>query len=405
MIDLSDSGTGRRAFITLFVVIMALAVSLIGRTWDLTFIASVGALSVLYVAVSVFLGERLDDMRRPGSKALYFVGQFGLLGLLAWVFARNQLYGTLWLFHMPLIAQGRMVLKALGCAAVVVTSLGMMMIHLSSLAGWGEVPNSLFALSTAVAFVLVFTDFAMRESSARAEAQRLSEELEEANRRLSAYAVQAEELSAARERTRMAREIHDSVGHSLTALHMQLQAAEAMLDRDVERARGALEKAQRCAQDGLQEIRHSVSALRSDPLDGRDLHVALSDASDLSTSAGLPVRFVIRGAQRPLSPAITLTLFRAAQEGLTNAKKHARARHVQLSIDYGATSRDGVTLTVEDNGVGTESFSGEASEGGFGLIGLAERARQLDGELTLQSNPGDGARLALTLPTPLEIES
>ncbi|MEO1369726.1 MAG: histidine kinase, partial [Acidobacteriota bacterium] len=271
MIDLTDSGSRRRAFITFFVVIMALIVSLIGRTWDLAFIVSVGALSGLYVAISVFVGERLDDMRRPGSKLLFFVGQFGLLGALAWVFARNQLYGALWLFHMPLIAQGRMVLKAWGCVAVVVTSLGLMMTHLSSLAGWREVPSSLFALSTAVAFVLVFTDFAMRESAARDEAQRLSEELEEANRRLSSYAVQAEELSAARERTRMAREIHDSVGHSLTALHMQLQAAEAMLDRDVDRARGALEKAQRCAQDGLQEIRHSVSALRSDPLDGRDL--------------------------------------------------------------------------------------------------------------------------------------
>ncbi|MEO1369180.1 MAG: ATP-binding protein, partial [Acidobacteriota bacterium] len=128
-------------------------------------------------------------------------------------------------------------------------------------------------------------------------------------------------------------------------------------------------------------------------------------AADLSSSAGLPVRFVIRGAQRPLSPANTLTLFRAAQEGLTNAKKHAQARTVRLSIDYGAASRDGVTLTVEDDGVGTESFSGEASEGGFGLIGLAERARQLEGKLTLHSNPGDGARLTLTLPTPLEIDT
>ncbi|MEO1083412.1 MAG: sensor histidine kinase [Acidobacteriota bacterium] len=404
MIDFSDSGTRRRVFITVFVVAMALVVSLVDREWSLALSAQAGALTLLYVAVSILAGERLETMERPGSKLLYFVGQFGILAVLAWVFAQHRLFGTLWLFHMPLIAQGRMVLKTLGCALVVVTSLSILMVHLSSLVGWSEVSSSLFALSTAIAFVLVFTDFAMRESTARAEAQRLSEELEEANRRLSAYAVQAEELSAARERTRMAREIHDSVGHSLTALHMQLQAAEAMLDRDVDRARGALEKAQRCAQDGLNEIRHSVSALRSDPLDGRNLHVALSDAADLYTSAGLPVRFVIRGAQRPLSPAVTLTLFRAAQEGLTNAKKHAQARQVQLAVDYGATSRDGVTLTVEDDGVGTDSFSGEASEGGFGLIGLAERARQLDGELTLHSDPGDGARLTLTLPTPLEAD-
>ncbi|MEM1180748.1 MAG: sensor histidine kinase [Acidobacteriota bacterium] len=402
MIKSSEAFRTRKGIaITSFVVGMGLLVTLLDHGWDPSFALKAGILSALYALVSIFAGERLD-LRGRGAKVLYFTTQFGLLALLAWVFTQHRVFGTLWLYHMPLIAQARMLLRPAGTASVAISSLGLLMAHLATLTSWADVPSSLFALSTATAFVLVFTDFAMRESSARDEAQRLSGELEEANRRLSAYAVQAEELAAARERTRMAREIHDSVGHSLTALHMQLQAAQAMLDRDVEHTRDALEKARRCAQDGLNDIRHSVSALRADPLDGRNLHAALSDAADLSSSAGLPVRFTIRGAQRPLSPAVTLTLFRAAQEGLTNAKKHARARHVVLELDYGDTSRDGVTLVVEDDGVGTASFSGETSDGGFGLIGLGERAHQLQGELDLRSEPGDGARLTLTLPTPLE---
>lgn len=394
MIDSPRSGRG--APITLFVVSVAWLVSLYDAGFSRALAIEAGAGVLAYAAAAILLGDRLDRRSPAARRVLFFLVQLTLLGVIAWIFVRYRVFGTVWLLHMPLVAQSRMLLPAAGTAAVAVSCLGVLMLHLHALAGWGEVARSFFALSTAIAFVLVFTDIAMRESTARAESQRLSEELEEANRRLGDYAVQAEELSADRERARMAREIHDSVGHSLTALHMQLQAAQAMLERDSDKARDALEKAQRCARDGLNEIRRSVSALRSDPLDGRNLHGALADLAELSTSAGLPVRFIVRGRQRPLSAATTLTLFRSAQEGLTNAKKHARARSVELELDYGERSHDGVKLLVADDGVGSEKLAG-----GFGLIGLQERARQQGGRLDLVSSPGEGMRLTLELPTPL----
>ena len=383
--------------ITIFVVSMALLVTLVDNKFSLSLLLGAGFASLLYAAFVILLGDRLERESPVAQRAFYFIGQLAVLGTIAWIFARHRIFGTVWLFHMPLIAQSRMVLPAAGTAAVAVSSLGVLLLHLYALTYWADVVSSLFALSTAIAFVLVFTDFAMRESTARAESQRLSEELEEANRRLGDYAVQAEELATARERARMAREIHDSVGHSLTALHMQLQAAQAMLERDPEKTRDALEKARRCAQDGLADIRSSVSALRADPLDGRNLHGALAELAELSTSAGLPVRFSVRGGQRPLDAATTLTLFRAAQEGLTNAKKHARARSIELEIDYGDRSSDGVRLLVADDGVGSEQL-----DGGFGLIGLQERARQQGGVLDVASTPGEGVRLSLELPTPLD---
>lgn len=408
-----NSAWDRGTWTIVVVVALALLVSLIQATPTPSLVIPSTLLAGLYTLVGARFGDRLVESSSTGRKSLYFALQLALLGILALVFVEHRVFATAWLFHMPLVAHAQMVWKKLGTALVCCASMGLILVHIYLLAGWDEVPTSFFSIGTAFAFVLVFTDVAMRESAARADSQRLGAELEEANRRLGEYAVQAEELSASRERARMAREIHDSVGHSLTAVHMQIEAARAMLDHDPEKTRTALDKAQRCIQEGLGEIRGSVSALRADPLEGRSLHAALADLVDLGQSSGLAVRLAIAGRQRPLTEAVGLVLFRCAQEGLTNARKHARARNVTLELDYDSEPLPGdslpgwadtppvpgkhrIRLRVIDDGVGAE-----ATDGGFGLLGLRERARQLDGRVAVGPGPEGGFELRLELPTPL----
>ena len=384
----------RGVWVVIFVVLAGLTVSLLDThaSLSLPFVSQVAAMGLLYLTLTLALGDRISSQSHPALLGTYFAVQLAVLATLAAMFAGRGMFNMEWLLFMPLLVYGRMLLPPAGSLVIAAASLTIIALHLQHLAGWSGVPGPLFAIATSVAFVLLFTDIAMRESDGRAQSQRLGEALEQANRRLSAYAVQAEELASARERTRMAREIHDSVGHSLTAVNMQLEAARTMLDHNTDKSRDALDKAQRCLKDGLAEIRASVAALRADPLDGRGLHESLADLVDLSSDSGLPAQLQILGQQRPLTQDASLALFRCAQEGLTNARKHSRASRVELVLDY--TDDESVRFHINDDGIGADSF-----DGGFGLLGLKERAQQLGGQFHIQSNPGRGLSLEIEIPT------
>ena len=396
----------RSPWVLIFVVTLGLGVSAVEVGFEPPFLAKILPIGGVYLALMVWFGDRMT----PRSPALfrwgYFTLQMIVMCLVAYVFLQHRIFGVEWLLFMPLIAQSRILLSSFGSLVISVLSLAIIAVHIGFLAGWEDVPSAVFGISTAVVFVILFTDIAMRESSARLVSQRLSEELEAANRRLSEYAVQAEELAGARERTRMAREIHDSLGHSLTAVHMQIEAARTILDHDRDKAAQALEKAQGCIKEGLGEIRASVSSLRSDPLEGRSLPQALNDLTRVSTDSGLSAHLKIRGNERPLTAPVTLTLFRCAQEALTNARKHAQASAVQLMLDFGLHHTDGVRLTVTDDGVGCDPDTIDPSRdnesgAGFGLVGLRERVRQQNGELRLSSAQGEGLTLETHVPSPL----
>lgn len=399
---------GRNWFI-LFVTVVGIGMPALEVERPGRFLLSTVPLGLAYLVLTVGLGDRLTQGKAGRRLAwIYFALQLALMTFLAYVFLQFRAFSALWLLFMPLISQARMVLPAIGTLLVNLASMGIIIAHLAALAGWNQVLNSVPGISTAMVFVLLFTEVAMRETDARKVSQALSDRLEAANRRLSEYAVQAEELATARERTRMAREIHDSLGHSLTAVHMQLEAARTILDHDAEKAKSALSKAQRCVKEGLSEIRSSVSSLRNDPLEGRGLPQALNDLVDSSTGAGTAAVLRLRGSQRPLSNAVSLALFRSAQEALTNARKYARASKVELVLDFGKHPSRQIELTVSDNGIGcdvetlearAQADHGAGEQGGFGLIGLRERARQLKGSLDIESRPGEGFKLHVALPT------
>ena len=150
-------------------------------------------------------------------------------------------------------------------------------------------------------------------------------------------------------------------------------------------------KAQSLTQEGLADVRRSVAALRAGPTGSRPLPAAVADLADESRAAGIVTTLDVRGAPRSLTPQAELALYRAAQEALTNVRKHARASRADLTLDYAAADR--VRLVIQDNGVG----AGEP-DGGFGLLGLRERVQLVGGSVSLHSAPGEGFRLEVEAP-------
>jgi signal transduction histidine kinase len=236
---------------------------------------------------------------------------------------------------------------------------------------------------TGIVFVAVFTRVAASERDAR-------NALAEANQLLRDHASQVEELATTKERNRLAREIHDSVGHYLTVVNVQIGAARTVLDQNRSRALEHLSKAQSLTQEGLAEVRHSVAALRASPTESRPLPEALTALVDQWRAAGLNANFRLFGTVRTLTPQTNLTLYRAGQEALTNVAKHANATAVDVRLNYGD---DRIRLTIKDNGVGASE-----SEGGFGLLGIRERVQLLNGSVRVTTGAGKGFILEVEVP-------
>ena len=273
------------------------------------------------------------------------------------------------------------------CAALLAT----IAVMIGLLSGWPSVMPSIFGYLAAIVFSVGFTRIAVREARTRVEVERLAAELREANDRLRVYALQIEELATTEERNRLAREIHDGLGHYLTAISMQLQAARAVWGSDPARVADALGKAQTLAREALADVRRSVGALRASPAEERPLPEALAPLVEESRAAGLQAELTVNGAPRHVSAQAALALYRVAQEGLTNVCKHARASRVEIVLDYADAS--GVRLTVRDDGVGAQN-----TNGGFGLIGLRERVQVLGGELRIHTTDRQGFALEVKVP-------
>src|SRR5919112_1571497 len=169
---------------------------------------------------------------------------------------------------------------------------------------WGDGLRNGMGTLAAAAFTAVVTELLRREQRARAD-------LAEANTRLRGYAAQAEELATTQERNRVARDIHDGLGHHLTVVQMQVQAARAVLASDPDRADAVLAKAQQQATEALAEVRRSVAALR-EPRTAPPLADALKQLAEETTAAGVPATLEVAGTERPLPAEAEESLFRSA---------------------------------------------------------------------------------------------
>ena len=231
--------------------------------------------------------------------------------------------------------------------------------------------------------------YALRERAEQAEAAELRAALAEREREAAAR------IAVAEERARIARELHDIVAHSVSVMVLQVGAVRHKLPTELEEDGEALKGVEQTGRTALAEMRRLLAAMRTDgdeaelaPTPGLDRLEALAQEVD---RAGLQVRLHVEGDPVPLPGPIDLSAYRIVQEGLTNALKHGRAQHADVTVRY---RPDELELEVRDDGVGTARSDGL----GHGLVGIRERVKIYGGEMNAGSANGGGFVLSTRLP-------
>ena len=224
------------------------------------------------------------------------------------------------------------------------------------------------------------------------EQKRQRRELTQANRQLIRYALTLEQLAVSRERNRLARELHDTLAHTLSGLAVQLDAIAALWEQMPPRARLMLDHALSITRTGLDETRRSLQALRATPLD-MGLPLAIRDLAErIAARAGLSLELGLADCASDLSPEVEQCYYRVAQEALENVVRHANATTVSILLQ-----REGqqLVLQVADDGAGFTAESDRATNQ-LGIRGMRERAELIEGKLEVRSSEGQGTVVRLT---------
>jgi signal transduction histidine kinase len=337
-----------------------------------------GASCLVFGVVYAFLGTIDYAFFRQHvsgrGRTLYLCVQGSLL--LAILLA-SRLSAQIFLCVLPLVAATVSLLEPAAAAAGVAILFGMIVAVEGRFYGRGSLVRWSISMLPAFGFIVIFTRIALKEKAARLHAESLSAEIKK--------------LAVIQERNRLAREIHDSLGHFLTTIHVQLEAARTIHSVDPGRALEAVAKAQGLAREALGEVRRSVEALQADSVP-TPLTARLRDLASATDGWGAAVSIEILGKARALAPEAEHALFRAAQEGLTNVRKHAQAQTVLVMLDY----RDpkSVFIRITDDGHG----SATTGPTGYGLAGLHQRIAALDGRVVAENSPGGGFCLQVEIP-------
>lgn len=342
-----------------------------------------------YITLGIYGYAYVSRFGQLWLRVMYFVLQIPLGGIIL-LLGKGSGFNALVL--LPLAAQSVILLQGVFFYAANAAMLGafVMAVFIYNL-GWTHAVTGIQLFLAGQVFVIVFTHMAVKEEQNRKVIEKLNDELTIANQNLRHYALQVEELTINKERNRLAREIHDGLGHYLTTIHMQLQAASALGRHDKNgQLLQTIETARDLTRDALQDVRSSVAALRAPIGEGLPLPQRLEG---LLPNVGPEIRtqFLLTGSPRELSSEAEWTLYRAAQEGLQNVCKHAQAHHLTLTLDYSQPRQ--VCLTLQDDGVGAETV-----QPGFGLMGLQERIKLMEGTLSITSTPMEGFKILITLP-------
>ena len=245
--------------------------------------------------------------------------------------------------------------------------------------------NSALLFAFVLAFVILLVSAVIAEHESRTK-------LIQANRRLREYALQIENQATLQERNRIAREIHDSVGHYLTAQSIQLENTAVFLARDQIKAASHLAKARQLGKDALANIRASIATLRTNPLQERSLFTTIEKLilefqSNTSIAIASEIDLI-----STLPTEVNTALYRIVQEALTNISKHSQATEVNLCLKETGSK---ILLSVQDNGCG---FNQSDNTTGFGLQGMKERTAALSGKISITSKYGQGCRINVEIP-------
>lgn len=217
------------------------------------------------------------------------------------------------------------------------------------------------------------------------------EELRKAHYQLSEYSKQVEDLTVIQERNRIAREIHDTVGHNMTALLVQIQLAKELLKIDVRKGEEVLGVCEKLTRNSLEEIRLSVRTLREEET-GHFAFIPSLRAmlSDFSSVSGLETSLNIIGDPKLITASMQPTIKRVIQESLTNAKRHGLATYYKVTLHI---SENNVSMEIFDNGQGAKKVVP-----GFGLINMKERIQEHGGEIYFEGKDGKGFYITISIP-------
>lgn len=353
--------------------------------------------SVLIVVVFGLMGLWLP--RRLTAKLLYTAAEFGLLLLAFWLDRRAvflPLPGLIIVIRSCLIFSqpGRLVV-----AGSVFAVFWLRLMQLPPPPRRGPPPDGseqtllILQLNIALTFGLTLLFTLLLVNTLLAERQS-RQRLQQANAQLRQYALRIEDQATLQERNRIAREIHDALGHALTAQSIQLENAQLFLPAGADKTAAFLREAKQLGTQALQDVRRSLSTLRANPLQGQPLNSAIAKTlQEFHQTTGIALKTDI-GAAQPLPVDLATAVYRILQESLTNIARHSQATEVSVALTYQPHQ---LQLQVEDNGQG---FEPAQNTSGFGLQGMRERAAALGGELSLESQPEQGCRLQVQLPLP-----
>ena len=319
---------------------------------------------------------------------LYFVGGLGLWLLACW------LNPFLWWLGFTYFGQ---MFGLLPLQAVIPGTAVLMALIVLTISEWKitDLPIGAvigFSIQWLVAMVLyLFIYGIIRTSGERAK---LIAKLEAAQKELELAHQRDTELATLQERERLARDLHDSLGHALVALSVQLEAIQRLYKVDPERASAQVDELKTLTRASMDDLRRSLAGLRAPGLGERRLSEALQTLSvDTSQRAHLEITCHVAKGANQLSPAHAETIWRVAQEALANIERHAAAHTVQLQLSI---TSNAALFSIQDDGRGLPPDA-EKQPGHYGLRGMRERVEGLGGILTLTSN-GNGSRVDVKLP-------
>lgn len=214
------------------------------------------------------------------------------------------------------------------------------------------------------------------------------------NIKLTHYATTVERLAVSHERNRLARELHDTLAHTLSAVAVQLEALNKQLDKDPDNARHTIRQLQDLTRSGLQEARRALQALRASPLEDLGLTLAMRQlVASVAERSGMLITLTVSSDFDGLSPEVEQGIYRVTEEALNNAARHAHAQNVIVSL---RRNRYTLYLTITDDGVGFDPETVSLDDH-YGLVGMRERALLCNGQLDIDSIPGAGTTVRLTV--------
>ena len=246
--------------------------------------------------------------------------------------------------------------------------------------------RALMRISLLYLVPLIVSILAQRERRRQAK-------LEAAHQRLRRHMATVEQLAVSHERNRLARDLHDTLAHSLTALTVQLEALRTLLVHDPAAAQDKLDEISALARQGLEESRKAIQALRTDPLKTVGLVGALRGTiRAFQVRTGVQANFSVAGRELDLTDEEAQALFRIAEEALINVERHAAAQQVTVRLAFG---NDRIDLVIQDDGVGFDPATVDPDH--YGVTGMRERAAMIGATLKVSSRPGGGTRIWCSL--------